>query len=223
MRSLGVGESVTLSVPMPRAPFSVNRERFLVLVAALSPGCAEPLPGAVPKQPEPKSVQIAEPEATEEEEAETAEPGVTESVESVSACDADAGEIDCTSIARRAIGPACEGVVGACELLGKGYGFKRRVGEAIAKCWDKLGSRVCNIEARQRCNREGLKAGCSDPKWEAPCQAQIDRCQASQTRVEYTLAECVQVASSLDDANRDWAIRAMGPAAEGCRLMFPVY
>jgi hypothetical protein len=214
-------------------PFVVNRERFLMIVAALaSSTCAEPRPASAPPAPESKLEMrgATEPDVEAEAEAEAAaeEPEVIEEKLEHgsairSACDNDVGEIDCSRIARHEIGPACEGLTGSCELLTKGYGFKRRVGEAIAKCWEGLGRKACNIKARERCNRQSLQSVCPDPRFEAQCQTALDRCKAARARVDYTLAECVQALSSLDDSNRDWAIGAMGPAAEGCRLMFPVY
>ncbi len=203
--------------------FVVNRDRFLVLAAALaSSTCGDSRPARTPPRAEP-NVAIAEPEA----ETETEEPGVVEEPAALGdtsgTCDNDAGEIDCTTIARYEIGPSCEGLAGSCNLLTKGYGFKRRIGAAIAKCWEGLGPGACNIKARERCNRQAVQSACPDPRFEPQCQAALDSCKAAHKRTDYTLDECVKVMSSLDDSNRNWAIGQMGPAAEGCRLMFPVY
>jgi hypothetical protein len=200
----------------------VQRERFLVLAAAIaSSTCSERHPGAAPA----KHVTTVEvpPEAPPEPEADPAE-GPAVAIENRTACDNDAGEVDCTAIARVDVGPACEGLTGSCSLLANGgYGYRRRVAAEIARCWERLGPRACDMRAKEACNREAVSAACPDPQFEAPCQATLQQCKSARVRIGYTLAECVQVMSSLHDRERDWAISAMGPASEGCRLMFPVY
>lgn len=165
------------------------------------------------------SEEPAEPEAEPVEEAAVA------SEEPSGTCDNDAGEeLDCTAIARRDVGPACEGLSGSCSLLANGgYGYRRRVAAEIVRCWERLGARVCDMRAKKECNREAISKACPDPQFEKTCQATLDRCTSARASVDYSLAECVQVMSSLHARERDWAISAMGPAAEGCRLMFPVY
>jgi hypothetical protein len=189
----------------------VDRDRFLLLAAMLaSTTCGEPRPASAPPRAASNiTLEVPEPQADGDE---------------LNACDNDdVGEIDCSAIARHEVGPTCEGLAGGCELLAKGYGYKRRIGAEIAKCWERLGRGACNITARERCNLQGVQSACTDRRFEPQCQAALDRCTAARVRVGYTLAECMQVLSSLDDANRDWALGAMGPAAEGCRPLVPVY
>jgi hypothetical protein len=205
--------------------FIVDRDRFLLLAAALAAStCTEGRPASAPPRADPTVTIAEQPEALEEsEEPLIVEESLEQAATLRSSCDNDVGEVDCSAIARHEIGPSCEGLTGSCNLLRDGYGFKRRVGEAAARCWEGLGRRACNIMERKRCNREAVLSACPDPRFEPQCQATLDRCKAARSRISYTLAECVQVMSGLDDANREWAIGAMGPAAEGCRLMFPVY
>jgi hypothetical protein len=204
----------------------VQRERFLVLVAAIaSSTCTERHPGAPP----PKNVSGVEvPPAVEPEpepEPEAVEAPAAAGEEPRSSCDNDVGEVDCSAMPRMDIGPACEGHEKSCSLLASGgYGYRRRAAAAIARCWERLGSRACDMRARKACNREAVLQACPEVRFEAACQAALDACKSARARIDYTLKECVQVMSSLDDAGeRDWALSAMGPASEGCRLMFPVY
>ena len=135
-------------------------------------------------------------------------------------CSNNEGQVDCAQLT----GPACEGFSGLCSLLSNGgYGYKPRVAEAIARCWQRLGSRVCSIGARKQCNLEAIRQACPEAKYEAECQEILSNCRAAQARITYTAEECVQVLSSLRGGEQDWASGAMGPSAAGCRLMFPVY
>jgi hypothetical protein len=109
------------------------------------------------------NVAIAEPEAKRKRNGGAGRRGAV-LASSQSGCDNDVGEIDCTTIARYEIGPSCEGLAGSCNLLTKGYGFKRRIGAAIAKCWEGLGPGACNIKARERCNRQAVQSACPDQR-----------------------------------------------------------
>lgn len=213
-------------------PFIVQRERFLLLTAAIAAVHCAPPPGPVPQPAQISAPQPSEPAgyamvadpppelvAEPEQEAVAEAPAETEL-----ACDNDVGEISCdfTSQAQFS-GPACEGFTGSCELLKKGYGYKRRVAGAIASCWEREGRAACNIRVRQRCNREGLRTACPDPQFTAPCQDALQRCRDKRRRPDFDLDECTQALSSLEGGNLDWAKDAIGPSAEGCKLMFPVY
>src|SRR5690606_18507527 len=94
------------------------------------------------------------------------EPGVEELMvaEQGGSCDNDVGEVNCSAIRLRP-GPTCEGMQGSCELLAKGYGFRPRVAARIAQCWTDLGNRVCDIDARRKCNREAALEACPDEKY----------------------------------------------------------
>jgi hypothetical protein len=202
----------------------VNRDRFLLLVAAIaSASCSEPQGSSGP----PKSTTNVEIPAEPEPGSADDEPAVVEEADPAKsrlACDNEQGEVNCQRVASHEIGPSCEGLAGSCQLLANGgMGYKPRVAAAIAKCWERMGARICDIKVRETCNGEGIREVCPDRKFVAECQATLDRCKAARARVGYTLDECVQVMSALTDRERNWAIGAMGPAAEGCRLMFPVY
>ena len=221
------------------APLPIRRDRFLLLVASIaSSHCsAQPAANRPPDYVKVAPVETAEapagsafqPEVSAPEEALAVihvPPGEAPAVIDVppegdspeSSCDNSVGVVDCSGIA-----PTCEGLEGSCELLGRGYGYKPRVAAAIARCWERIGRRACNMRARAQCNREGTQAACPDLRFEAECSANLQRCNAAHARPDYTIEECVNVLSSLDDANRTWASGAMGPTREGCKLVFPVY
>lgn len=220
------------TVDLVTYPFMVQREPFLLLTAAIAAVHCAP-----PPEPAPQPVQISAPQPsepagyeifTELPPAPMVEPepqAVAEAPEETElTCDNDVGEISCefTSQAQFS-GPACEGFTGSCELLQKGYGYKRRVAGSIAACWKREGRAACNIRVRQRCNREGLRAACPDPQFTAYCQDALQRCRDKRQRPDFDLDECIQALSSLQGGNLNWAKNAIGPTAEGCKLMFPVY
>jgi len=159
---------------------------------------AEPEPGPTSATPEPITVEVEEP---------------------ASRCSNADGKVDCSQLT----GPTCEGFSGLCNLLASGYGYQPRVAEAILRCWQGLGARVCNIQARKQCNLEAIRQACPQPRYEQECQEILQRCKAANARITYTAEECVLVLSSLKGGEQDWASGAMGPSAAGCRLMFPVY
>lgn len=214
-------------------PFVVQRERFLLLSAAIAAVHCAP-----PPEPAPPPAQISSPQpiapsgyamaAAEPSPRLMVEPDAEAFVEAPSesslACDNDVGEVSCDFTSHgQFTGPACEGFTGSCELLKKGYGYKRRVAGAIAACWEREGRAACNIRVRQRCNREGLRTACPDSQFTAYCLDALQRCQDKRQRPDFDLDECIQALSSLEGGNLDWAKDAIGPSAEGCKLMFPVY
>lgn len=203
------------------SPLRINREHFLLLAAALaSARCSEPRPPAKVggNPPAPAAIEVSEPEPEAEPEPEV------EASAATAACDSRSGQVECANIARHEVGPTCEGLRGACELLGRGYGYTPRVAAAISKCWERLGSRACSINARRACNREGIRHACRSPEFEGHCRAALDRCRAAGARPDYTTEECVLALSSLEGGNLEWAKSAMGPSSEGkCELAFPVY
>lgn len=207
-------------------PLVVDRERFLGLVVAIgssactrAPADAPPAvvvaveaPKPTPQPPATATALVDEPARPPEKE--------------TSSCDNDVGgPIDCAPIAKHERGgPTCEGLGGSCASLAKGdYGYRPRVAEAIAACWERLGKRACSIKERERCNLEGIKKACPEASFESRCEATLAKCRAAGARIRFTKEECVLVASSLKPRDRDWALGAMGPSAEGCRLMFNVY
>ena len=223
---------------------SIDRERFLALVLAMAAqGCGTTPAGDAPvNAPNGPAMQVAAGDAPivvvpPEETASAAPPESapppppTATAEappsSEKACEAlnDTGDADCSWMAHRKLsGPMCEGMAGTCESMQDGSIYRRHAGAVAAACFEKLGSRICDIHARQKCYEAGIKASCPEPKYEARCLAQMQKCQAAGRPVKYTLEECVKVASSLQGRERDWAISAMGPSGEGvCKLMFTMY
>jgi hypothetical protein len=139
-------------------------------------------------------------------------------------CDNDAGEVSCDFIDERFSGPACEGFAGSCGLLGKGYGYRKRVASAIARCWEQRGPKACNMTVRTECIRTALDEACPDPQYEAFCSEVVARCEAKRRRPDYTVEDCVKTLSAMEGRERDWAKSAIGsPSREGCKLMFTVY
>ncbi len=203
--------------PLPLLP--VDRDRFLLYAAAIAAtGCSAAPPPEQPAADVPlvKIETPAEPESPPP----VAEPVFVQVQEPVDRCSNNEGQVDCAQLT----GPACEGFSGLCGLLSSGgYGYQPRVAEAIARCWQRLGPRVCHINARKQCNLEAIRQACPEAKYEEECQEILNNCRAANARITYTAQECVQVLSSLRGGEQDWASGAMGPSAEGCRLMFPVY
>jgi hypothetical protein len=210
----------------------IDRDRFLLLVAALSaPACGgqrahtdaphDAVTVAVPP-PDAQAPAAAAPVASEEP-----PPPPPTAIAQPPRCgdQNDVGTVACPHL--RALhlgGPACEGVLGTCALLADGSIYRRRAAETAAACLDRLGRRVCDITARKKCYEEGIRASCPEPKYEAACEATMARCQDAHIRPTYTRDECVQVMSSLRGGDRDWALGAMGPSSEGkCELMFTVF
>jgi hypothetical protein len=223
---------------------AIDRERFLMLVLAMAAqGCGTPArdpvitpvgvanAGGAPAEAASASETPVIDVPAQEEPRESPSPTVTAAAaagpSSPLACDGqnDADAVDCSWVAARKLhGPACEGVAGTCELLAGGSIYRPRAARVAAACLERLGSRVCDIYARQKCYEEGIKASCPEPTFEARCDAKIQQCKAANRRVKYTVEECVKVMSSLKGGDRDWALSAMGPSSEGsCKLMFTVF
>lgn len=199
----------------------IDRDGFLALVTTLALGCSASTPPPSQKTPTEAFTTVEIPAETTQETEQASgqeEELVSVATEASGACNNDVGEVDCSGIS-----PGCEGSEGSCRLLGKGYGYKRRVAQAIASCWQRLGSRICDMGARKDCNLEGIRTACPDPSFVSDCRALLDSCDAANARIRYTEDECVLVLSSLTGAELAWARGAMGPSREGCRLMFPVY
>ncbi len=153
------------------------------------------------------------------DDATAATPGLQES-----SCRNEDGTVSCDFVAKgRFRGPACEGFLGSCELLKHGYGYKPRVAAAIAACWERVGPAACNMTVRQRCIREAFRTACPDPRFTTTCEIALDRCRHQHVRPDFDVTECVQALSSLEGSELEWAQGALGPTAEGCKLMFPVY
>jgi hypothetical protein len=218
--------------------FVIERERFLLLAAAMAAVHCAPPPSQNSPQParvsapetappvlpigvaEPAPEPVVEPMVATEKWDVVDEPPAT----SEQACNNEEGEVLCDFIVSgQFTGPACEGFRGACELLDKGYGYKRRVAAAIARCWESKGRAACQIRVRQRCNREALRSACPDPQFTSYCLDALDRCRQKGQRPDFDLDECVLALSSLEGGNLEWAKSAIGPSREGCKLMFPVY
>lgn len=199
----------------------IDVERFVSLTLALAAGACAPAPGPAPATrtivavPEPETA--AEPETASSQAPEHHKPAAL-------ACDNDVGEVSCSFIdPKRYGGPMCEGFDGSCELLKKGYGYRRRVAAAVARCWESVGPRACDMFVRKTCYRKGLADACPDPSFEPFCVGVLERCKAKGQRADFSLPECVKALSSLEGGNLEWAKSAIGPSAEGCQLMFPVY
>jgi len=209
----------------------LDRDRFLFLVVALSSpyGCNQgPVPttaGGI------ATVYVPPPVATEAHPPTprpVAEPpSVPEPVAASTRCavENDTGTVDCSRIRTlRLGGPACEGAESTCDLLAQGYAYRPHAAEVAAACLDRLGSRVCDIQARKKCYEEGVRSACPEPQFEARCEGAIERCEAARIRPQYTKEECVQAMSAQKGPDRDWPIGAMGPSSEGkCQLMFTVF
>jgi hypothetical protein len=209
----------------------IDFETFLCLTAAIAAaGCGAPRPppaaqsldttqgGNVialgePEEPTPETIQSAEP-------ATSAEPAP----DSGSACNNDAGEVSCDFIDPRKFGgPACEGFAGTCELLRKGHSYRLRVGAAAARCFEKRGLAACNMQVRTQCYRAALQEACPDSSYAAFCDAALARCKEKHLRPDFSATECVLALSSLEGGDLGWAQDSIGPSAEGCKLMFPVF
>jgi len=215
-------------------PLQVDRDRYLVLVAALfAPGCAQPpavvsAPGTIATVDVPPPVASSSPkDAPQPPAAQDPSSSGSPEVAATSACsqENETGAVDCSGIARlRLGGPACEGAAGTCGLLAQGYAYRPRAAQAAAECFERLGKRLCDIQARKRCFEQAVHASCPEPQFEATCADAIERCNAAHIRPRYTKQECMQALSSLQGGDRDWAAGAMGPSSEGkCELMFTVF
>jgi hypothetical protein len=207
----------------------IDRDRFFLLVAALSVrGCGKSAPGGAA----PGVVTVDLPAPTHVEPLRVASETVPEASapapdDGSGACGTanDTGAVDCSRIkALKLRGPACEGAENTCELLAQGYAYRPHAAEVAAACLDRLGKRVCDIQARKRCYQEGVEDSCPEPQFEARCQEALFQCAAAHIRPQYSLQQCVQAMSAQKPADRDWAISAMGPSSEGkCELMFTVF
>lgn len=204
--AIDVERFVTLTLAMAAtacAPSSPAPPRPKTIVAVPQ---SEPAPSAAP-EPEPAPSALPEPEAAK-----------------VSACDNDVGEVSCAFVdPKKYSGPACEGFDGTCDLLRQGYGYRKRAAAAAARCFEAMGTRACDIFARKRCFRRSFADACPDASFEPFCKDALARCQDARQRPDFDLDECVKALSSLEGGNLDWAKSAIGPSAEGCKLMFPVY
>jgi hypothetical protein len=199
----------------------IDVERFVALTLALA--AAHCAPAAAPAPPARAIVAEAPPEPAEPpraaEPAETSEPPDT-----VELCDNDVGEVSCPPVSSPLYGgPACEGYEGTCGLLRDGYGYKKRAAAEIARCWAAEGPRACDIFVRKRCIRRSLAVACPDPAFEPHCANVLARCRARGQKPSFTQEECVKTLSSLTGENLAWARDGMGPSAEGCSLLFPVF
>ncbi len=202
----------------------IDFERFVQLTAAIAAavGCTPPARSYRPSttnEPTSTSVPIADPEPDPDP---VAEPAV-EPVVDPNACNNDVGDVSCAFIDNRYSGPQCEGFSGTCELLQNGYGYRKRPAAAVARCFAERGASICNMRVRHTCFRQGIHDACPDPSFNSFCEDAIERCRARHVRPDYDVAECVQALSSLEGENLSWAKDALGPSAEGCKLMFPVY
>ena len=203
----------------------IDVERFVSLTLAMAAAsCAPSAPTATAP---PTRTIIAVPEPVETPDPVSSETPVEPPQDPsppVRACDNDVGEVSCSFIdARRFSGPACEGFDGSCGLLQKGYGYRKRVAAAAARCWEERGTAACDIKVRERCNRRALNEACPDASYESFCLDTLARCKTRGQRPDFSVAECVKALSALEGGNLEWAKSAIGPSGEGCRLMFPVY
>ena len=216
-------------------PFAtkIDRDRFLLLVVAMSaPACGGPR-GHADAPRDAVTVAVPPPDAQAPAPAptpvasDTPPPPTATAVAQAPSCGEqnDVGAVACPHL--RALhlgGPACEGVLGTCDLLAGGSIYRRRAAETAAACLDRIGRRACDITARKKCYEEGIRASCPEPRFESACEAAMARCEEAHVRPTYTKEECVQVLSSLTGGDRDWARGAMGPSSEGkCELMFTVF
>ncbi|MCA9595649.1 MAG: hypothetical protein KC776_20180 [Myxococcales bacterium] len=141
-----------------------------------------------------------------------------------SGCNNDVGDVNCNWVNERTFsGPACEGFGGTCDLLAKGYGYRLRVGAAVARCFEERGRAACDIRVRKQCFRSALAEACPDAAFTQTCESAVARCKAKHQRPDFTVSECIQALSSLEGGNLKWAQDSIGPSAEGCKLMYPVY
>lgn len=212
----------------------IDREVFLVLAAALSAGACAKEQLKEPEQPRQSSDPVQIVEITKPEDGGGAEVTLADDSDAgpfgpddgrTGGCDNDVGEVDCSDFdARKYTGPACEGVQGMCDgLAERGAGYRLRAAVQIARCFTRVGRRVCSISERNRCYLEGAKTACAEPQYVEPCQGILDKCAGVGKKPNFTLDECVRVMSSMSDRERQWALGASGPSREGCRLMYPVY
>ncbi len=207
-----------------RERLPIDVARFVALTAAMaSATCTHaPEPKAKPivaTAPEPEPVPTASPEPVAEPTAET-EPAPRPQ----SSCDNDVGEVSCEfTHEARFRGPACEGFDGACDLLKKGYGYRKRVAAAAARCWSELGIRACVNTARGACNRKALREACPDPKFEPFCRDVLATCASRRQKPDFTLDDCVKAFSGMEGESLEWAKSATGPSAEGCHLAYTIY
>lgn len=152
-------------------------------------------------------------------------PGADEAVEVVAEddCRNDLGEVNC-DWAKGLPGPACEGEIGACELLPSTY--QRRVAASICECLAPLGAQACSIDRKRKCIRQAFHEVCPDRRFNAPCAGIVAGCESPKGPADFSVQDCVEVLSSIaDDGERNWAQEAMSTAHEGgrCKLMFPMY
>jgi hypothetical protein len=217
---------------MQNGALAIDRDRFLVMVVAMA-GAACKGGGDAQAINVPSVVAPVDPVAPD---AGNTQPVVVDTppvgsgpVTQASGCEKenDTGTVDCSKMPKRKLGgPTCEGAQGVCDLLNDGYAYRPHAAQVAAECFAKLGSRICDINARKRCLEEGIRASCAEPKWDAKCEAKMDECRKARARITYTKEECMKVMSSLKGGDQTWALDAMGPSSEGtntCRLMFTVF
>ncbi len=221
----------------PPVQIRIDFDVFVTLTAAIAACGCTPQPAAktsAQKGDYFDSTQSSTPAATVEPTATAApvatavEPDepvrVVETAPPESGCNNDVGDVDCDWVNEQHYsGPACEGFGGTCDLLAKGYGYRLRVGAAVARCFAKKGRAACDIRIRKQCFRAALAEACPDPKFTQVCESAVARCKAKRQRPDFSVSECVQALSSLEGGNLKWAQDSIGPSAEGCKLTFPVY
>jgi hypothetical protein len=208
----------------------IDVERFALLTAAIATtNCRAAEPPAPPPPPAVTAEAPAEPPPVAASEAplevaEDADDAGSVAEKPKLDCDNDVGDVNCDWVdPRRYSGPACEGFAGTCDLLKKGYGYRLRVAAEAARCFAKKGAAACNIFVRNKCLRAATAVACPDLAFAEDCEAALQRCKSRHQKPNFTKDECIKVLSSLEGRELDWARGAIGPSAEGCKIMYPVY
>lgn len=217
--------------------FSIDRERFLVLTAALAasiPACATTSPAPTGPAPEPLVIPpLAAPSATASASssvpsrkpapAPPAEPAANGAPDPyagtpVTAMPCDPAENTVGIIpacALKAPGPTCESIddtKAECPTLTRL--LKPRVAAAAIACLNRRSGTkdICEFNVSSICAYEAFGSACLDPSSVAPCKRVMTRCG---TGGKMSLSSCEAAFSGIVDAKRT---RFLSCITESCRF-----
>lgn len=213
----------------------IDVSRFVRLTFALSAlGCEHPAPSASSaRAPEPTASTSSAPVASESSPARTPAPsdtveGPPQGVQGSAPAESD--EAPANLAICRQLSPACEGMIEECLALSapadpsgegsSGQGFRPRVAEEIAACWNgAVRPPRCRTAALGNCVKLAVLRSAVEPTTEPLCDSILKECRQAGKKPTWTKDVCAHILSSMMMGRpQSEAQHMLGPDAGHCTL-----